>query len=133
MQWIPRLLVLGTLLAGVWGLAACAEDPAPGVLESRHCMAVLNFLNRDLGETTAEQPKIWEGDGTRNISIPYKVAVVNERALSPTVQRDVILCRYALEPRNKSLVVELVAIRQRGVDLSAEQMRVVNIAMRVFR
>ncbi|CCQ73965.1 hypothetical protein [Magnetospira sp. QH-2] len=126
LAWI--LLISPLLLLG-----ACAEELAPGVMETRHCTTVLNFLNRNLGETTADEPRVWEGEGSLNITIPYRVAVTSQRQAQPTMQRDTILCRYALEPQRENMVVDLVAVRQRGVNLTTEQMRVVNIAMRVFR
>lgn len=124
---------------GLFGLiaaltvAGCAEEPPRGELEIKHCRLALTFLNRNLGTTTVVSERFWEGDRTLNVAVTYDVVIPGPNQRPGPAKREVIQCRYALTPSNPNARMEMVGLRQRGVELDKEQIRIVNIGMRVFR
>ena len=93
----------------------------------------LFFLNREIGKTEVVAERFWEGDGTVNVGLTYDLTITDPKRAAPLIRREVIQCRYALVPKNPDARVEMVGLRQRGVELDKEQRRKVNIGMRVFR
>ncbi len=125
--------VIGASAALVVVLAACGDEVPRGATERKHCRAVLGFLNRNLGTTEIQVERMWEGDGMFIVALDYEVTFPAEGRLVETRQRDTLQCRYAPTPSDPRMIVEILGLHQRGVELDARQIRIVNTALKVFR
>ncbi len=133
MAMIHRCLLFSAVLSMPLAVAACGPSTERGALERRHCRAVLGFLNRDLGRTEIVDEAAWDGDGTYNVTLRYEVAVPDPDRRDSIRQRDTLQCRYAQTPSRPGMMVEVLGLHQRGVELDARQIRIVNTALKVFR